>query len=309
MRFKGCARNWAVGLAMLSAFGAEVGWSFSSTTFLPVADTALLEVAPSNNLGGFPGMNAGTTQEFKRTRALFRYDLTSLPTNTVVLSATVHTVVTREPGFGEPSNNGTFGLHRLLRPWGEGDKNPFGSGGKGLPATAGEATWNFAFYPTNAWTTPGGLIGVDFSATESSFQQINGLDNYPFDATPDLIEDVTAWLQQPESNFGWMLRCTDESIQSTARRFGSREDGGNEPVLELQFLVPPLLQIFKTNALPTQLHFTAWADHTYDVQYRNSLTTGTWLLLTNLTAAPTNYAALITDSASVTQRFYRISAY
>src|SRR5262245_31405199 len=53
--------------------------------FYPVADTSLLEVSPTNNLGGYPGMNAGTTQEFKRTRALMRFDFSSLPTNTLIL--------------------------------------------------------------------------------------------------------------------------------------------------------------------------------------------------------------------------------
>ena len=64
---------------------------------IPVADTSLLEVAPSNNLGGFAGMNAGTTQEYNRTRALLRFDLSHLPTNTLILSAALQVEVTRQP--------------------------------------------------------------------------------------------------------------------------------------------------------------------------------------------------------------------
>src|SRR5687768_12013217 len=55
--------------------------------FIPVADTSLLEISPTNNLGGYAGMNAGTTQEYKKTRALMRFDFSSLPTNTIILSA------------------------------------------------------------------------------------------------------------------------------------------------------------------------------------------------------------------------------
>lgn len=309
MRSNSPVSSWPLWLLVGAGLAPVAGWSFPTTTFLPAADTALLEVAPSNNIGGFAGMNAGVTQEFNRTRALFRYDLTTLPTNTVIFSATVQTVVTREPGIGEPSNNGVFGLYRLLRPWGEGVKNPFPSGGKGLPATAGESSWNHTFFPTNSWTTPGGLLGTDFSSIESSFQQINGVDNYIFPNTPEMIDDITTWLQHPELNFGWMLRCTDEGVQSTARRFGTREDGGNEPILELQFLVPPQLDLTPLNLNQVQLHFTAWAGHNYSVQYRNSLTTGTWLPLTNLVATPANHSALILDALSGPQRFYRVSTY
>lgn len=286
-------------------------WAATTNYFSSVADASLLEVAPNNNLGGFAGMNAGTTQEYKRTRALFRFDLGSMPANAVVLSASVRVTVTREPGPGEPSNSSTFGLHRLLRPWGEGEKNPAAQPGKGLPATPGEATWNHAFFSTNAWTSPGGASGTDFSGTESSFQLIYGTDTptYVFENTPEMIADVSAWLQQPGANFGWLLRCSEEDTQSTARRFGTREDVGNEPLLQLEYLVPPTLQISRPNATQIQVHFTAWADHNYDVFYRDSLTAGNWLSLTNLSATPTNYPAVITEPVSGSPRFYRVSAY
>lgn len=280
--------------------------------FITAADTSLLEVAPTNNHGGFIGMNSGTTQNFKRTRALLHFDLSSLPTNTVVFSAAVQLAVTRQPD--EPPPAITFGLRRMLRPWGEGNKNPPAtspSAGSGLPASPGEATWNHAFFPTNAWSTPGGASGVDFSATESSFQQVYGVGESPyrFENTPEMIADVAAWISQPQTNFGWMLLCNEEHLNFSARRWGTREDVNNPPLLELDYLVPPILQIVKTNPVQTQLHFTAWAEHSYDVFYRNSLITGTWLPLTNLVAAPTNYAAVVFDSASLTQRFYRVTAY
>jgi len=286
--------------------------TFAATAiFNPVADTTLIEIAPANNLGGFAGMHAGTTQSMKKNRALFRFDLSALPASTVVFSATVQLAVTREPGPGEPSNNSAFGLHRLLTTWGEGNKNPSFGIGQGLPATLGEATWTHAFYSTNSWSGPGGASDVDFSSIQSSFQEIYGTDQSPyvFANTPEMIADVTTWLQSPQNNFGWMLLGADESIQSTARRFGSREDASNPPILELQYLVPPDLHIVKTNPASTQLHFTAWAEHSYEVLYRNSLSTGTWLTLTNISPAPTNYAAGVTDPAALPQRFYRLRAY
>jgi hypothetical protein len=283
----------------------------ASNIFYSVADTSLLEVSPVNNLGGFPGMNAGVTQEYKRNRALFRFDLSTLPTNTAIFSAAVQLTATRQPGPGEPINNAAYGLHRMLVPWGEGDKNPASQPGKGLPASAGEATWDHAFYSTNAWSAPGGSSGVDFSSVESAFQTVE-LDPptlIEFSSNPEMVADVTAWIQHPSGNFGWILLCTDESTQSTARRFGSREDVDHQPMLILDYLIPPALQIVKTNATQTQLHFTAWAGHNYDVLYRDSLPTGNWLPLTNLTAVETNYSAVVIDSVSSTQRFYRVNAH
>lgn len=301
-----------VTLALLTAvLPGRISATPATNILISVADTSLLEVAPTNNLGGYPGMNGGVTQEFKRNRALFRFDLSALPTNAIVVSASLQLVATRQPGFMEPINFRDFALHRMLVPWGEGNKNPSFQIGKGLPASPGEATWNYAFFPTNTWSTPGGASGVDFSSVESSFKFVEDASPtmYRFDSNPEMVADANYWVSHPHNNFGWILLCTDESTQSTARRWGTREDGGNEPLLEIGYLVPPKLYIQKTNDLQPQLHFTAWADHNYDVLYRNSLGSGNWLLLTNLVAVPTNYAALVIDSASVTQRFYRVSAY
>ena len=55
--------------------------------------------------------------------------------------------------------------------------------------------------------------------------------------------------------------------------------------------------------------FTAQAGSNYDVQFQESLTTGTWLNLTNINAGVSSQEALITDSISASsQRFYRVQA-
>lgn len=135
-------------LGLLLALLGPDAFSAGTNFFQSVADTSLLEVAPSNNHGGFFGMNAGTTQNFKRTRAIFRFDLSSLPTNTVVQSAVVELAVTRQPD--EPSPSITFGLHRMLRPWGEGDKNPaphLTRVRQRPPGQSGRSHLEFCFFP------------------------------------------------------------------------------------------------------------------------------------------------------------------
>ena len=263
-------------------------------------------------------MNAGTTQNGPRTRALFRFDFTSLPTNTVVQSAKLTVQVTQQPIDGYDFT--AFGLHRMFRPWGEGKKNPVSQPGQGVPATAGEATWLHAFYPTNQWTQPGGLAGTDFSPNESSFEIIYDVANSPyvFPSTPEMVDDVALWIAKPASNHGWMLQCADENLRFTARRFGTREDANNPPVLELKYLVPPVLQIARATNSQVAISFTAWAGHSYNVFYRNSLKAGSWLSLTSIPSSSTNHEVMILEPTAAgqrnsryrfyNQRYYRVSA-
>src|SRR6476660_8457206 len=106
-----------------------------STNLNPVADTALLETNPDFNLGGTNPILAGTTANGPRSRALFRFDLSQIPTGATINSATFTIQVTNKNGLGVGSD---FTLHRLLKSWGEG----MGSFLAGAPATEGEATWN-----------------------------------------------------------------------------------------------------------------------------------------------------------------------
>lgn len=286
--------------------------------FIPAADTSLLEVSPSNNLGGFSGMNAGTTQNGPRNRALLRFNLSNLPTNTVVQSAKLTVQVTQQPIDGYDFT--VFGLHRMFRPWGEGNKIPVTQPGQGVPATAGEATWLYAFYPTNQWSEPGGQPGTDYSPIESSFEIIYDVANSPyvFSSTPELVDDVQVWINKPVSNHGWMMRCADELPRFTARRFGTREDANNAPVLELKYLVPPLLHISRTNNSQVAIRFTAWAGHSYSVFYRNSLKTGSWLSHSSIPSSSTNREIVILEATAAgqrnsryrfyNQRYYRVSA-
>ena len=297
-------------LVLLSVTCTAVRLVAVTNVFLPVADTSLLEVAPANNLGGYAGMNAGTTQEYKRTRALLRFDLTSLPTNTVIVSAQLEIEVTHQPN--EPPTNATFGLHRMLRAWGEGDKSPVGqTAGKGLPATAGEATWNSAFHPTNNWTVPGGAPDVDFSSIESASQFIYGVGDSPyhFETTPELVADLTSWVHQPASNFGWMLLCDDEASNFTARRFCTREDSNAVPLLTVEYLTPPQIKSARQVGNEFELQFTAVAGQTYVVEYCTALTVGTWQTLTNLGSFTNISSVQVLDDLSLPLRFYRLDTY
>lgn len=294
----------------LTSVSISIRVGAASVAIAPSADTTLIEIAPTNNNGAQAWVLSGKIQnDFYRMRGLFKFDLTTLPTNALIQSVAFNIEVTRVPD--EPPVNSTFGLRRMLRPWGEGDKAATGLNppGQGRPATAGDATWLYAFFPTNEWSAPGGAEGLDFSGTESSFEFIGGIGTYRFPATPELVADVQDWVENPESNFGWMLLSNDEVTILTARRFASREDPDAHPTLEIEY-VPPL-HIESAGRVGNQftLTFTAWPGQSYAVEFRDSLMTGPWQTLTNLGLAtiPTQHS--VTDPVVEPQRFYRVAAY
>jgi hypothetical protein len=293
-------------LLALAFFAVRAG--AVSVTNNSVADTSLLEFAPSNNNGGQAFVISGHIQNPGRARGLYQFNLTGLPTNAVILSVVLELTVTRQPGDGLA--NSAFSVHRMSRSWGEGNKIAIHVPGQGLAAGAGEATWLCAFHPTNAWTSPGGEPDVDFVSSESSFQSINVAgESYRFESTPELVGDVQAWVSNPSSNFGWMLICDDEATPFTARHFGSREDPGAHPNLEIQYLVPPHIDSAQRTGNQFNLTFTTRPGQTYTVEFRASSSSGVWQTLTNLGLATNVTPVLITDTVIASQRFYRVVSF
>jgi hypothetical protein len=278
-----------------------------TTNLSASADTSLFETNPDMNLGGGTDAPSGTTagnggMPF-RSRALYKFDLSQLPPNATVTAASLVLTVTRRPSAGTSS---TFGLHRILRAWGE------GAGiGNGSAASDGDATWNNRLHPSTPWTPAGGGSNVDYVATASASDPVDVLGPYTWSSTPALVADVQAWIQQPGTNFGWMLISSDEGTPLTARRFGTREGGSVGPVLTVQYTVasaatPPTIS--QISVASNQIHFvfTAEANRTYAVEYRATANGGTWQVLTNIPAQAGAKSILISDSLSNPRRFYRV---
>jgi hypothetical protein len=276
----------------------------------PAADTSLIEVAPNNSNGGQAWTLSGRTQNGPHVRALYRFDLSVLPTNALVLSGAFQVDCTGKSGEPMCVTGSTYGLHRMFRSWGEGTNAALLLPGQGLPANPGDATWTYAHYPTNAWSTPGGQAGADFSALESAFQDIpsDGA-TYRFESTPELVDDLQGWVQSPSANFGWIMISGSEDIICTAKRFSSREDPNVQPQLEVEFRVPPRFDSAQRVGNQFLMRFTPWPGQGYSVEYRTNLTTAFWQSLTNLGFATNAAQLLVTDSVNAARRFYRLSAY
>jgi hypothetical protein len=225
-------KKFSVVLVCLACLSAASLPAFAALLSLsPVADTSLFQGNPDNNLGGHTNFAVGTMANGSVSRGLLRFDPTGLiPIDAIINSVTLTLRVT-----ASASQSATFELHPALVSWGEGTK----TGQTGAAATAGEATWNARFASTTLWETPGGLAGTDF-ATGSSASALAGATTLVFNSTPGLVLDVQNWLNDPASDFGWLLMSQSESILNTARRFGSREDGlGRGPVLLIDYSPVP----------------------------------------------------------------------
>lgn len=189
--------------------------SAQSVTLTPDRDNTLYEDtagALSNGSGDY--LFTGRTQQGRIRRALLRFDVAGhVPAGARVDSVVLRLNVSREMIGAHPAS-----LHRVLRAWGEGSSNANNQEGSGAAAAGGDATWVHAFFDTLAWQTPGG----DFEPQPSATVEIEGTGSYEWGSTPAMVADVQAWLDDPASNFGWIV-IGNEQAAGTAKRFDSRE--------------------------------------------------------------------------------------
>jgi hypothetical protein len=147
-------------------------------------------------------------------RALLAFPVTeAVPEGSTITTVSLELTMSR-------TNSGaqTVGLHRLLEDWSEGPSDPSGQEGGGTTAVAGDVTWMHREFSTTLWTTSGG----SFAQVASATLQVANEGGYSFSSTPELVADVQGWLDDPASNFGWVL-VVDSPPSGSAKRFNSRE--------------------------------------------------------------------------------------
>jgi hypothetical protein len=276
----------------------------ASVTLHPVADTTLFSTFPTNNLGASLQLAAGANGRTEPRRALIRFNLAGqIPTNATIQSVSLTMKVVAIPATTPASS--TFALHRLLVDWGEGA----GTGTSGSPARNGEATWRGRFYPQTLWNASGAAAVTDFSTAVSGSVFIGSVGSYTFSSTPQMVDDVQGWLTNSQSNFGWLLLSQSERTSFSVRRFAAREDVLNAPSLKIQYTTvtsPQVLGVGVANG-NIAIQFLALSGQSYAVEYRDSLTSGTWSSLTNLPPQTSTTNQIVSDPiVDRSQRFYRI---
>jgi len=225
-------------LVLGSLPGGDLGADTATLTALK--DTTLYEPVPdpdpeyAANGSGDHTFTGVTKNGFIR-RAVIAFDIAGqIPAGATIDSVALTLNVSRVPN---PSNPSVTSLHRVLADWGEGESDAGGEEGEGqFPPADDDTTWVHRFYDQMFWTTAGG----DYIPGASAAIVIGDEDFYSWNSTPGLVADVQQWLDDPGSNFGWII-IGDEAENKTAKRFDSRElMGANQPELVVDYtpLVP-----------------------------------------------------------------------
>jgi hypothetical protein len=202
------------------------------STITPSKDNTLYQYDPaegdtSNALGlhFFAGVNA--MGELRR--GVLAFDIAGhVPAGSTIVAVTLSLHMSRTA----VETARTIELHKLLADWGEGTSVAPGEEGDGAPATPNDATWRHRFFDTIFWTNEGG----DFSPVVSASQSVGPIGQYMW-SSAQMVADVQSWLNNPGSNFGWLV-LGDESTGATAKRFDTRESA-SPPMLTIQFIPAP----------------------------------------------------------------------
>jgi hypothetical protein len=193
----------------------------------PSLDNTLFEDADGDTSDGEgPVFFAGKNGQGRARRALVAFDVAHrLPAGSQIDSVVLTLQVSNAPN----SIPRQFTLHRVLKGWGEGHSSA--TGGSGAAASPGDATWLYTFYPGLPWTNGGG----DFDPATSASLLVGEPGLYAWTGL-GMTADVQSWLQQPGTDFGWLIQG-EETDLNTARRFDSRENevAAHRPLLTIYY--------------------------------------------------------------------------
>jgi hypothetical protein len=193
------------------------------------SDSSLL----SNGSGAY--LFSGQTFQPEVRRALVRFDLGSIPEGATVIGAGLDLWCNQSP-LGNPGPV-DFTIHVVTADWGEAGSDAGDPGGLGAPADTGDATWTDRFFDQGLpWATAGGDFDPTPSASASVGQCTAATPVNASFTSADVAADVQAWLDDPSSNFGWLVLGDEETLPS-ARRFASRENGNDiiVPTLTIEY--------------------------------------------------------------------------
>jgi hypothetical protein len=214
---------------MVAATAAATAVAGDSVTLSASKDNTLYDTADARSNGAGSHFFAGVTAQASTRRAVIAFDVAGALPPCAEVSAVTLTLYMSKSISGTQS----VSLHRLTTDWGEGASNAPGQEGGGAPAEPGDATWEFAFFPTIGWAD-----GGEFVAAPSATTSVTGIAFYSW-SSDGMVADVQAWLDDPTQQFGWAL-LGNEATAVTAKRFNSREnmDLDLRPVLEVVFQAP-----------------------------------------------------------------------
>lgn len=201
----------------------------AETVFIePTQDNTMYQQAQGNLSNGsgdhlFVGRNSAG--DIRRALISFK-NLDAIPDHAVIQSVKLHLQLSREDSAAT-----TLSLFRVTADWCEGGSHAAGEEDAGAAAQAGDATWIWRFWPDVPWNVHGG----DFVTSPSSETVIDAIGAYTVGSSSGMEADVKDWIDHPETNFGWILRGTENS--TNIKQFASRSNANSagRPLLEVEY--------------------------------------------------------------------------
>lgn len=230
-------------LLIFAAFSLTTALAQTTVSFTADKDNTIYSAFTNSSNGSgdffFVGRQ-GPQHSSSLVRALLHFNVSSIPAGAVINSATL----TLYPNKTGGASTG-IALHKLSEDWGEGASNASGLEGQGAEAQAGDATWNANFYSTTSWSTPGGTFDANQTAVTSDVSPGTAV----VISNAGLVADVQSWINNASTNFGWIIRASDETPTNSAKRFVSRNSGtiAQRPTLSITYTagsVPVTLKSF-----------------------------------------------------------------
>ena len=225
-----------------------------------IQDATIYQNNPNNSSGQGPGLFSGTNGMDSPRRGLLQFDIAdNIPHGATITGVQLTLVLGQIAGAGMGGGGGTstIQLHDLTDSWGYPQpqlppSDNLGGTGQGIPAMTGDVTWDTRFFnesPALPWSSPGG----DFWVIDASLPVTGPLNTSWVWSSPTMVNDVQGWLNDPSTDFGWILVNADEVDPTDFRAFYSRNalTPSNQPLLTITYIPadsPPVVQLNAPNA-------------------------------------------------------------
>lgn len=184
-------------------------------------DTYLSSTAPSNNYGTLGSIFVGEldTAPSAVTRSLIKFDLSSIPSNALITTATLSLMIS-----ANYSNTPRYyNLYRVLRDWVE-----------------SQATWN-AWKTGNSWTTAGaGGNGtdVDYDTVLASTYFASTLGTGAVKEFSLAPAEFKKFVDGTYPNYGWLIKANVELDDGYAFLSSSETNAVKRPKLVVEYTLP-----------------------------------------------------------------------
>ncbi len=201
-----------------------------STTLTPIADTYLRAGAPDTNEGNSTVLRVKAAGDNKALMSFEQYQINQAVGGGSLISATLRLHITENYDNWSASGR-TIDVHRMLSSWSEGNgfvaeastaDRGSGSGATWKCASDSNITNHIEDCPEDEWeVSPSGNPNEKPWSVEPTDTKLitNGLTGA---IDLDVTSDVQVFLSEQDTNFGWVVKKTDENLAGRIH-IGSRE--------------------------------------------------------------------------------------